>query len=394
MRTDEERVTLVLAESGRAVGGTERVVWELATRLPRKRFDVHVWLSPDPGVDELAAALEAREVAVQRVPEVYSRWDWKGMFATWRRLRAVRAGVLHVHHARPTADRYLPMLAGFAGVPHVVVTEHVAGRSHSGPQRALKRRELEGASAVTAVCGAIADALVAEYGIDRARLRVVPNGADAPDMQAETAAAREIRQALGARPDRPLCVCAARLEEQKGQMVLIEALAALRERGTAFVAAFAGSGSQQAALEAAVRRHGLEDDVRFLGTLDMIGPLLAAADVVVLPSLWEGLPLILLDAMVRARTVVASAVGGIPELVEDGVSGLLVPPGRADALADALEQVHRHARDAEALGAAASVRVRRDYTWARVVERFERVYDEVLGLATFVPPGAGAGARS
>lgn len=393
MRTAEDRVKLLLAESGRAVGGTERVVWELATRLPPKRFEVHVWLSPDPGVDELAAALAAREVSVHRVPEIESRWDWKAMADTWRRLRGLRPDVLHLHHVRPAADRYLSALAGFAGVPHVVVTEHVVGRSHSASQRALKRRELQEASAVTAVCGAVADGMVAEYGIDRALVRIVGNGADPPDEQGEALQAREIRQALGARPDRPLFVCAARLEAQKGHAVLLDALAALRAEGGDFVAALAGAGTLREALESRARELGLEPQVHFTGALDDIGPLLAAADAVVLPSLREGQPLTLLEAMARARAVVASAVGGIPELIEDGVSGLLVPPGRPEALAEALGRVARSPLGAEALGAAAAERVRADFTWTRVVERFEAVYDEVLGLATFAPPGAAEARR-
>src|SRR5262249_46541564 len=127
VRDREERVSLVLAESGRAVGGTERVVWELATRLPRHRFEVRVWLSDDPGVDEFAAALAAQDVPVDRVSEVDSRWDWKGMLSTWRRLRGSRASLLHVHHVWPAADRYLASLASLAGIPHLIVTEHIVG---------------------------------------------------------------------------------------------------------------------------------------------------------------------------------------------------------------------------------------------------------------------------
>jgi glycosyltransferase involved in cell wall biosynthesis len=394
MRTAEDRVTLLLAESGRAVGGTERVVWEIATRLPRKRFEVHVWLSPDPGVDELAEGLAARDIAVDRVAEVDSRWDWKGMLGTWRRLRALRPQLLHLHHVWPASDRYLSMLAGMAGVPHMVVTEHIVGHSHSAPQRALKRRELEDAAAVTTVCGAIADTLVAEYGIDRARVRVVGNGADPPDTEAEAAAARELRQALGARPDRPLWVCAARLEAQKGHDVLLTALAAHKSEGNAFIVALAGGGSMREALECRVAELGLDEEVRFLGQLDEIGPLLAAADAVLLPSLWEGLPLTLLEAMARGRPVIASAVGGVPEVVEDGISGLLVPPGKPEALAAALGELRRRPRAADALGAAAAARVRTEFTWSRAVERFEAVYDEVLGFATFAPPGSKARARA
>lgn len=379
---------VLLAESGRAVGGTERVVWEIATRLPPGRFDVHVWLSPDDGVDELADSLERRGVTVDRVAEVDSRWDWKGMVATWRRLRTLRPRLLHVHHVWPASDRYLSAIAGAAGVPHMVVTEHIVGHSHSSAQRALKRRELASADAVTAVCGAIGDALVAEYGIDRALVRVVGNGADPPDLDLEMPAAREVRQALGARPDRPLWVCAARLEQQKGHAVLLDALAALREQGLDFVAVFAGEGALRGPLESRVQALGLADRVRLAGQVDEIGPLLTAADAVLLPSLWEGLPLTLLEAMIRGRAVVASAVGGVPEVVEDGVSGLLVPPGDAAALAAALAHVHARPREAEALGAEAMRRIRDEHTWARVVERFEAVYDEVLGLATFSPPGA------
>ena len=78
------RIRVLLVESGRAVGGTERVLWELATRLPDSRFEVHVWLSPDPGVDEFAAALERADIPVERVAEVDRRLDWKGMLHTCR----------------------------------------------------------------------------------------------------------------------------------------------------------------------------------------------------------------------------------------------------------------------------------------------------------------------
>ncbi|HUK63717.1 MAG TPA: glycosyltransferase family 4 protein, partial [Dongiaceae bacterium] len=211
-----DRVNLVLAESGRAVGGTERVVWELATRLPPSRYAVEVWLGPSPELDEFAAALETRDLAVTRVLEVESRWDWRGMLSTWRRLRRARPTLLHLHHVWPSADRYLPALARGAGVPHLVVTEHIVGHPNSDAQRMLKRRELADADVVTAVCGAVAESVARDYGLARERVRVVPNGADPPDESAEWPVARELRATLGAGVLRPLWVCVARLEEQKG----------------------------------------------------------------------------------------------------------------------------------------------------------------------------------
>ena len=393
MRPDEERVSLVLAESGTAVGGTERVLWELATRLPASRFRLQVWLSTAPGVDEFAAALAERGIPVTRLAEVDSRRDWKGMLATWRALRRARPGLFHIHHVWPAADRYLAALADLAGVPRLVVTEHIEGRAHSDAQVRLKRRELARADAVTAVSAAVADSLVRDYGVDRALVRVVPNGADLPDDDAEESRARRFREWLGAGTLRPLWVCAGRLEEQKGQDVLLEALAEVRRRGLEFTVALAGEGSQRAALERRVESLGLASQVRLLGQLDDVAPLLAAADAVVLPSRWEGLPLGLLEALVRGRPVVASAVGGIPEVVEDGVHGRLVPPGDSIALADALESFHRKPDAALRLGRRGAQRVREGYTWPRVVEAFEAVYDEVLGLASFAPEATRARAR-
>jgi glycosyltransferase involved in cell wall biosynthesis len=390
---DAPRVRVLLAESGRALGGTERVVWELATRLPAQRYDVMVWLSASPEVDEMAAALDARGIPVERVPEIESRWDWRGMLATWRRLRQLRPSVLHVHHVWPSADRYLHGLARAAGVPHVVVTEHIVGHPNSEAQRRLKHAELAGADAVTAVSGAVADSLARDYGVARSALRVVPNGADPPDEDAEWPAARAFRAELGLGMYRPLWVCAARLEEQKGHAVLLDALARLRGRSLDFVVALAGEGSLRGVLERRAAELGLGAKVRFLGQVETLGPLLMAADLVVLPSLWEGLPLTLLEAMARGRPVVASAVGGVPEVIDDGVHGRLVPPGDAAALALALEECHHKPDAARQLGARAADRVRREFTWARVVESFEAVYDDVLGLASFTP-AAGTAERA
>ncbi|HTM58203.1 MAG TPA: glycosyltransferase [Candidatus Udaeobacter sp.] len=382
-------MSVVLAESGTAVGGTERVVWELATRLPAARYDVRVWLSTAPAMDEFAAALEERGIPVERIAEVDSRWDWKGMWNTFRRMRRSSPQLLHLHHVWPASDRYVDFLAGAAGIPHLVVTEHIVGTSHSAAQRALKRRELLRADAVTAVCDAVADTLVRDYGVDRSRLRVVRNGTDPPDEEEEWPVVREIRARYAATRVRPVWVCAARLEEQKGQDVLLEAAAEIVRRGLEFTLLFAGVGSRRDELEARAGTLGLVRRVEFLGQVDELGPLLRAADAVVLPSRWEGLPLTLLEAMARGRPVIASAVGGVPEVVEDRANGLLVPAGDAGALADALERVHRFPDAAAALGEEAARLVEESYTWDRVTAQFEAVYDDVLGLASF-----SAGARA
>ena len=390
---DSTPIKLLLVESGRTVGGTERVVWELATRLPEARFDLRVWLADDPGVDELADALERAAVNVDRVAEVESRWDWKGMLGTWSRLRKLKPDLVHIHHVWPAADRYLSMIARAAGVPHVVVTEHIMGESHSRGQQALKRDELKNADAVTAVTGAIVDTLMRDYGIERSLVRVIPNGADLPDEEEETGLARRWRERFLATPLKPLWVVAGRLEEQKGHDILFDALASLVRSGLDFTLVVAGEGTRRAWLEQRAVSLGLTPRVQFVGQLDDVGGLLAAADGVILPSRWEGLPLVLLEAMVRGRPIVATAVGGVADALEDGVTGTLVPPNDVGALAAALEHLHRRADRAWRLGEAAADVARERYSWTSVVDAFESVYDEVLGLATVTPEGKAAGLR-
>jgi glycosyltransferase involved in cell wall biosynthesis len=397
MRHDE-RVSLVLAVTGTGVGGAERAVWELATGLPADRFDVRVWLSASPGVDELAESLAVRQCPVDRVEDVGSRWDWRGMLAVWSRLRRQRPALLHLHHPRPDTDLHLSRLAQAAGVPHLVVTEHAATRPDAAATRALKRRELHDADAITAVSASVADALVRDYGLERARVRVVPGGANPPDDERERPIARRVRDDLGVGQFRPLWVCAAKLEEHKGHAVLVEALHLLKGRGLDFIVVLAGDGSLRAELERRVAAAGLDDRVRFAGQVEVLGPLLMAADACLLPSLSDELPLSLLEALARGRPVVASQVGGVPEVIEDGVSGRLVPPGDAVALAAVLQDFHARRDSAAHLGSAGAERVRAEFTWSRVVEAFEAVYDEVLGLASFQPVsqtrrGPGAGGR-
>lgn len=389
------RLKVLLVESGTSVGGTERVVWELATRLPASRFDVHVWLSPASAIDEFAAALQSAGITVDRVAEVDRRFDWKGMLDTWSRLRRLKPDLLHIHHVWPAADRYLSMLARAAGVPHLVITEHITGEAHSGGQRALKRDELRRADAVTAVTGAIVETLVRDYGIERARVRVVANGADLPDEEAEAPVARRWRERYLSTPLKPLWVIAGRLEEQKGHDLLFEALSKLVKAGLDFTLVVAGEGSRRHWLEQQALSLGLSPRVQFVGQVEDVGGLLAAADAVLLPSRWEGLPLVLLEAMARARPVVATAVGGVSDVLEDGVTGTLVPPNDVEALAEALAGLQRKSDRAWRMGRTAAGLVHERYTWRAVAEDFESVYDEVLGFATVTPetsePAPGGG---
>ena len=140
----------------------------------------------------------------------------------------------------------------------------------------------------------------------------------------------------------------------------------------------AGDGPDRAALEETVRALRLGPFVRFLGTLPDPWPLLAAADIFVLPSLWEGMPNALLEAMAAGLPAVATAVGAVPEMVVDGREALVVPPGDAGALARALAELAESPARRREMGALARRRVEGSYRIEETVARTERLYDELL----------------
>jgi glycosyltransferase involved in cell wall biosynthesis len=170
------------------------------------------------------------------------------------------------------------------------------------------------------------------------------------------------------------------LIERKGHAVLLHALAAIGGRGThvPWRLAIAGEGVERPRLEALTREYGLTDRVRLLGARNDIPDLQAGADVFVMPSLWEGLPLAVLEAMVAGKPIVASRTSGIPEAIEDGRQGVLVPPGDVQALADALWRLMNEPELRASLGRAALERARSRFTIAAMVDQYERLYRQYL----------------
>lgn len=189
-------------------------------------------------------------------------------------------------------------------------------------------------------------------------------------------------------------LCVGRLEEKKGQVHLVEACRLLAQRGIDFRCLLVGEGSLRPALERARDAAGLGDRLRLLGAQPRarIAALLEQAHVFALPSVAtasgraDGIPVALMEAMALARPVVSTRTSGIPELIEDGRSGLLVPPGDAPALADALARLHAEPETARALAEAAHRRVRRHFDLDANVARLRGLFGEAMGEAALPRP--------
>ena len=369
------RVPVVLVESGQSVGGTEKVVFELACRMDRARFAPSVALAPAPALDRIAGDLERAGVPVERLPELTNRFQVGRALKTLAFLRRARHSILHVHHVWPAADRYLVPLAHLVGVPAVIVTEHLVGFAHSAGQKWLKRWELARADQVVCVSRAVADGLARDYGFDvDANGRVIENGVDAIGLDRTTARAAEerarVRARLGA-GDAFVWAFVGRLEKQKGVDILLEAFARL-ERSQLWIV---GDGSLREELEQQARALGVIDRVRFEGAVADASPFYWGADAFAIASRWEGLPLALLEAQAAGLPVVAAAAGGVAEAIREGTSGLLVPREDPAALVDAMRRVESQPELARRLGYEAARQAREEWSWERMVSAYEVLYE-------------------
>lgn len=391
---DELRV-LFIDHSG-AVGGGQLLLMDL-TRLLPVRSEV-VFLSPGPLVGRLASgvhavSLEGGEALVSLGKEtgMLSRlWASRRLPGVIRRL-ACAAKQAHVVYANSKKALLFAALAARKARRPLIWHQHDEMRlPRTLPLRARLSEGLlitllnRYATRVISVSRASADTLIAAGG--RADLPVVIyNGLD-PARYAQPVDRATLRRDLGLPVDAPIVGCFGRLTEWKGQSVLIEALTRLPRAHAILVGgAIFGESGYEAALRAQVERLGLTQRVHFLGHREDVPALMQVVDIVVHTSTgFEPFGLVIVEGMMSERPVIATAVGGVPELIEDGVSGLLVPPREAIALANALERVLMDHDLARRLAMAGRQRALRDFTLDQMLRGVEREVREIGGSAPIV----------
>ena len=287
--------------------------------------------------------------------------------------------------------RYRPdILIGF--MFHGIMTARVVGRLtsvsinissiHSERDGTLRERIMgvtdRLTDAVTVMSRHLASDLVHRRVMSNTHVHVIPNLVDVARFN-RGASRDQVRAAMGVTKDQFLWLAAGRLDEPKDYPNLLNAFAVLSRRHPDTCLMVAGEGPLSSDLNSMIAHLGMDDCVRLLGLRLDMPKLYAASDALVLSSAWEGMPVVVLEAMASATPVVSTSVGAVPEVVSDGVSGMLVPPGDHQALANGMARMMELPdQTRQALGQAGYRRVRAEFSIDSVIDKWEELFNRLL----------------
>ena len=358
---------------GMGVGGMERVVADLCRCLDPLRYDVAVYCTHVKGL--LGAELEADGVPVFHRPVRRRADHWLRPARIFRFLREHRPDIVHTQNTAALLDSALAARA--AGVPVLVHTDH----SRRYPDRRrymIAERWMSGLTdAFCAVSNHTRGELARFEGIPAARIEVVYNGCDLPFVPGE-ADRRDVRASLGFDDETPVIGMASRVEWQKGHDLLVAAMPRILARIPSARAVIVGGGSKEPEVRWQIGRLGLEGKILMTGVRKDVPRLMAAFDLFVMTSNFEGMPIAALEAMAVSLPIVSTAVGGVPEMVEDGVTGKLIE-GRDPATV--AEEVVRLLVDRDAMrrmGKAGRRRYEQRFRVASMVNAYDAIYRRCL----------------
>jgi glycosyltransferase involved in cell wall biosynthesis len=356
------------------VGGAEEMVLNLVRHLP-PRFEPVVCCIHEAGPigDEIRRTGTPVDV-LGLTPGLRRPLDIDGIR---RYLRRTQPHIVHTFLL--TASLYGRLAAMLARTPIVIGTEVNIYENKRAGHALVERLLMAGTDRVIVSAESVRDFYVKQVHANPEKIAVIYNAVDFSQAQPATPRSTT-RQALGIPGEAPLAGIIARLTEQKGHRYLLDALAATPALAGVHLLII-GGGALRDELGRAVENLGLSARVHFAGPRRDLGDLLAAMDVFVMPSLWEGLPLSLVLAMGAAVPVVATAVAGIPEVVDSGRTGLLVPPGDAAALGAALARVFGDPAFRQQIATAGQASVLPRFGVDRYVHAIVGLYDELLEQA-------------
>lgn len=358
----------------RKIGGSEMVAAGVCANLDRTRFDPIVLFMNKTygGMPEILARLgvACHGLDMTRLSRILRP------FIVANVLNRLKIDVLHVHHI--PLYKQIAFAVKLTQVKGVVVTEHAKfSISRSTSLQRWCRRAAKDAAAFSVVSDDLKRYFINELSISNDALQVISNGVDTERFR-PVAQSSELRALLPAAFHGNVLISVGRLAEAKDQVTLLRAMKVLKDKNRACCLALVGEGELRESLESIILELGLQNHVHLFGNRTDVDALLPQADMFVLSSRREGLPMVLLEAMACGLPIVSTKVGGIGEIVADGVNGFLVPPENPDLLAEGIEQMLTDPDLAVKIGSTNRQKVVGEFSMANSARCYEQLYENIM----------------
>jgi len=366
------RIKVVHLTIGLDWGGAENLMAGVVTRLDPLRFDVRVLALQKDG--PVGQRLRDAGIPVTTL-DTADRWDARAYFRLRQYLAREKPHIVHSHLLRAN------LLACLTRDDHTVVWhDHCTGEWLPFALRFLEKKLIPQSSAVIVVSKNVEEQLRSRVPAIASRIRIVPNAVETRLWKALAPADKIYlrRNAWGLGADHLIVGFVGRLDERfKGITFLLKSIARLKPSLPQLRLVMVGGGPDREMLEKFSRELGLEGTVIFMGPRSDIPKIIPGFDVLALPSISEGFGIVLLEAMAASLPVVASRVGGIPEVVVDQETGRLVPPGDPEALAEALKEILNDPEKRKRMGQKGLERVGMHYDLQSIVPKLEQIYFDI-----------------
>lgn len=365
-------ISIMMFSNATVRAGAEEHILELLRGLDRRQFQLHL------ACPEVLLTQYGKDIPedVHVTPILLDRlFDMRGAIRLGLTLRNQEIGILHCHMFR--AGLFASPIGRLCRVPVILETTHVRETWRKGwfKSRFVVDRAIGHLiDRYIAVSEANSKYLIEEKRIPARKVTVIQNGCSMDRVNPEKAHPEGIRESLGFSKSDIVLIVMARLEPQKGHKILLQALSTVRAEFPNIRLICLGTGALKDELNSLARELKLNEIVRFVGFQSNVADWLAVADIGVLPSFYEGLPLTAVETLAAGLPLVATAVDGTPEVVLDGKTGLLVPPGDPAAMAGAIRQLARQSELRQKLAKAGREWVLQRFTIERQIEQTSSLY--------------------
>lgn len=381
---------ILLYTDTKQLGGAENHMLSILKFYDRMQFEIQLACPTDSSLDQWCKKIADMTVTVHRI-KVSHKHDPRNYFELKKIIEKEGINLLHIHVWNPASGRYGLLAAQRLRIPYIL-TEHDPFEL-SPFKNWIKEKLIKDTKAIIAISEKNKELLGKLYPALKKRITTIHNGIDTTWFASQLLSfsplekekyreqvfeVNERSPKAGTEMTTPIITTIAELHPRKGLMYLLKACEILTKKDLDYKCIIIGEGEQRKEIESFIKTHQLEKYIKLLGRRHEIPHLLASSDVFVLPSLNEAFGLVLLEAMMAGLPIVATNNGGIPEIIEDGKNGILVPPKDAQAIAGAIEKILSSPKLCEKMSEKNQEDVRKKFEVKDMVKKTEEVYRSIL----------------